>query len=146
VTYLTPTRRDHEKFCTREGWSLVRSSRGKKVGHHLTYELALPDGRILRTRISHPPDRSTYGRSLWGHILGDQLDVTEDAFWNCVTINVLPTRSTIAIAPTDALPLDLVHQLINAHQVPEDEVAAMSKEQALERLQEFWANPPEEPD
>jgi hypothetical protein len=30
---------------------------------HVTYELDLPDGRTLCTRISHPPNRTTYGEA-----------------------------------------------------------------------------------
>ncbi|WP_246002311.1 hypothetical protein [Allorhizocola rhizosphaerae] len=41
--------------------------------------------------------------------------------------------------PVGALPADLVHLLINRAGVPEDEVARMSKEDALARLQAFWA-------
>ncbi|MDQ1515900.1 MAG: hypothetical protein QOE80_1730 [Actinomycetota bacterium] len=34
----------------------------------LPYELDLPDGRTLRTRIPHPPDRTDHGASLFAHI------------------------------------------------------------------------------
>lgn len=43
-----------------------------------------PDGRVLRTRVSHPVDRTDYGKSLWSHILRDQLEVSEAQFWECV--------------------------------------------------------------
>jgi hypothetical protein len=38
---------------------------GRTGTHHVTYELDLIDGGVLRTRISHPVDRSSYGRSMW---------------------------------------------------------------------------------
>jgi hypothetical protein len=71
----TPARADHAKFCENEGWRVVRDARGRTGTHHLTYELDLPDGRTLRTRVSHPPDRTDYGPSIWSHILRDQLAV-----------------------------------------------------------------------
>lgn len=137
MNFPAPTRADHQKFCEREGWTKVRTARGKTGTHHITYELTLPDGRALRTRISHPPDRSTYGDALWGHILRDQLDVTEDVFWNCVNRKVVPTR---AAAPTSGvgIPAALVHQLIK-HGVAESEVAEMTKTEVLQRLNEFWS-------
>jgi hypothetical protein len=78
-----PTRKDHQNYCLNEGWTQIRNARGKS-GHHVTFELTLPDGRVLRTRISHPPNRQTYGPSMWAHILRDQLHVSEDEFWACV--------------------------------------------------------------
>ncbi|MFB9449683.1 hypothetical protein [Dactylosporangium vinaceum] len=105
----------------------------------MTYELPLPDGRILRTRISHPVDRSTYGPSLWSHILRDQLDVVEDDFWHCVQHGVKPARSQPEQPAAEPLPTELVHLLITRVGVDEAEVARMSKEEAVQRLNRFWA-------
>ena len=82
-----PTRADHERFVLSEGWRKVPST------HHETYELDLPDGRVLRTRISRPPNRTTYGARMWAHILRDQLDVTAEEFWACVRDGVVPDRT-----------------------------------------------------
>ena len=133
-----PTRQDHDKFCSIEGWSRVRDARGRTGTHRVTYELHLPDGRILRTRISHPPDRGTYGPSLWRHILRDQLDVSEDEFWTCVRDGVKLDRG-LPETPAEALPADLVHLLITRVGLPESEVAAMTRAQAIERLDRYWA-------
>lgn len=132
-----PTREDHERFCKNEGWRQVRDARGRTGTHHVTYELDLPDGRILRTRISHPPDRTTYGPRIWSHILRDQLDVTEDEFWRCVRGTERPNRGAPEI-PKTALPADLVHLLINRVGLSEAEISKMTKEQAVARLQAFW--------
>ena len=136
------TRRDHNRFCQVEGWTEVRNARGKKVGHHITYELALPDARILRTRVSRPPNNETYGPTLWGHILGDQLEVTEAEFWVCVTDGKRPDRrAPTADAPANALPASLVYQLIHEAGVPETEVAAMTLERAVEVMTAHWSKP-----
>jgi hypothetical protein len=137
VSWPEPARKDHEAFCTAEGWQRVRDARGRTGTHHVTYELALPDGRILRTRISHPVDRSGYGTSLWSHILRDQLQVTEGEFWACVRENIKPDRG-VPEPPAAALPADLVHMLITRAGLSEAEVAAMSKDQAVARLQRYW--------
>jgi len=132
-----PTRQDHDKFCGVESWTAVRDARGRTGTHHVTYELQLPDGRILRTRISHPPDRSTYGSSLWSHILRDQLGVTEEEFWACVRDGIKPGRG-IPEAPPEAIAAELVHLLITRVGLAEREVAAMTKAEAVERLNRYW--------
>ena len=137
MTFPAPTRQDHELFCRTEGWQPVRNARGRTGTHHVTFELALRDGRVLRTRISHPVDRRTYGPGLWGHILRDQLDVDESTFWACVRIGVLPDRG-VPEAPSSALPADLVALLITRVGLTEHDVAAMTKDEAVVRLQRYW--------
>jgi hypothetical protein len=137
VSWPEPTRKDHEAFCATEGWQRVRDARGRTGTHHVTYELVLSDGRILRTRISHPVDRSGYGPSLWSHILRDQLQVTEAEFWTTVRENKKPYRGAPE-QPEAALPADLVRLLISRVGLSEAEVAAMSREQAVARLQQYW--------
>ena len=136
------SRRDHDRFCRTEGWARVRNARGGQVGHHLTYELTLPDGRILRTRISRPPNTETYGRGLWKHILSDQLEVTEAEFWACVDEHELPDRApATGEVPASALPAGLALQLIRTAGIPEAEVATMSLQRALEVMNQFWSQP-----
>lgn len=136
------SRRDHNRFCQVEGWSEVRNARGKKVAHHLTYELELPDGRILRTRVSRPADNTTYGPGLWKHILTEQLFVTEDEFWDCVSNGRPPDRGTSTQrVDANALPASLVYQLIHEAGVPEEDVAEMTLQQATETMVRFWSRP-----
>lgn len=138
MTWPAPTREDHEAFCRTEGWQPVRDARGKTGTHHVTYELHLHDGRILRTRISHPVNRDTYGPRMWAHILRDQLDVDQAAFWACVRDGIKPDRG-VPEAPAGALPAELVHLLLTRVRLSEAEVAAMSKDQAIARMQQYWA-------
>lgn len=134
-----PTRADHQRFCEIEGWTEVRNATGRR-GHHVTYELALPDGRILRTRISHPPDRSSYGPSIWSHILRDQLAVTADEFWACVRDRSKPWRG----APTpsrETIPAAIVRQLIK-HGMAETDISKLTRQQAIDRASELWSQGP----
>jgi hypothetical protein len=140
VTWPAPTRSDHEAFCRTEGWVAVRDAQGRTGTHQVTYELQLHDGRILRTRISHPPDRSTNGRSIWSHILRDQLAVSEAEFWACVQDKVSPDRGEPK-APAEALPADLVHLLITRLGLSEAEVASMNRTEAIARMQGYWSHP-----
>ncbi len=133
-----PTRADHDRFCQREGWRKVRDARGRTGTHHVTYELDLPDGRILRTRVSHPPDRTGYGPSIWAHILRDQLEVTAEQFWACVRDGTPPDRGMPAVPP-EALPAEMVHLLLTRVGLTEAEVAAMTKAEAVQRLNDYWS-------
>jgi len=138
VTWPTPTREHHDRFCCVEGWERVRDARGRTGTHHVTYEFYLVDGRVLRTRVSHPVDRSTYGASMWRHILRDQLEVAEGEFWACVLDGTLPDRG-VPQPPAESLPAELVHLLINRVGLAEDVVAKMDKGEAVARLQRYWA-------
>jgi hypothetical protein len=134
---------DHDRFCRNEEWDLVRNARGAQLRHHVTHELALPDGRILRTRISRPVSIVGYGQQLWATILRDQLDVTESEFWACVKDKVKPDRGSPATrTPANALPAPLVHQLVHQAHVPEEDIAGMTLEEALHRMREYWSKPP----
>ncbi|MCT2584030.1 cytotoxic translational repressor of toxin-antitoxin stability system [Actinophytocola gossypii] len=137
TSWPQPTRKDHEAFCRTEEWRVVRDALGRSGTDHVTYELDLVDGRILRSRVSHPVDRTGYGQGIWKHILRDQLDVDEAAFWSCVRDGVKPRRGTPE-PPTAALPADLVHLLITRVGLDESEIAAMSKDEAIARLQRYW--------
>lgn len=137
MSWPQPTRKDHDTFCRVEQWRSVRDARGRTGTHHVTYELDLPDGRILRTRISHPVDRSDYGPKLWRHVLRDQLQVDDAVFWSCVRDGVKPDRGA-PTPPPEALPAELVHLLISRVGLPESEVARMTKTDAAARAQRYW--------
>jgi len=135
------TRREHVRFCEVEGWRAVQSARESSNRHHLTYELPLNDGRILRTRISRPPNNESYGKALWSHIVRDQLCVTQGEFWSCVDDGNVPIRSTATPAPPSAaLPAGLAHQLVHILQLSSAEVAKLSLAEALDLMNDHWAN------
>ena len=117
----------------------MRGATGKKVTHHLTYELLLTDGRILRTRLSQPPDTTAYGPALWAHILRDQLNVSPGDFWLCVREGRLPDRGSGPAATTGSIPAEVVALLINRVGLAESEVAGMTRAEAIARLNLFWA-------
>jgi hypothetical protein len=132
-----PTRADHERFCEVEGWQRVRDAKGSAGTHHVTYEFVLGDGQVLRTRVSHLPDRTAYGPGIWSHILRDQLKVDQEAFWACARDGNRPDRGAPAVPP-EALPADLVRLLLTRVGLTEDEVRRLSKPEAMARLQQYW--------
>jgi len=147
MTNRAASRRDHQRFCQTEGWTEVRNSRGKPTGHHVTYELVLADASVLRTRISRPANTDTYGKGLWSHIPDDQLHVSVDEFWECVD-NGNPPRRTAASRENDtvslparSLPASLAYQLVNTLHLTTEEIAGISREQAVRLMTEHWGKP-----
>lgn len=138
MTWPPPTRKDHQQFCEVERWKVVLDARGRSGTHHVTYRLVLADGRILRTMISHPVDRTDYGPGICRHLLRDQLQVGDVAFWACVRDGTLPDRG-LPEPPATALPAELVHLLISRVGLADDVVAVMTRDEALARLHRFWA-------
>lgn len=132
-----PTRVDHETFCVTEGWTERQRATGRRGTHHVNYEFTLPDGRVLYTRISHPVDRTDYGPSIWSHILRDQLFVTAEEFWACVDAKVIPDRGGPQ-APAETIPAGVVRVLVAEAHLPEAEVRAMTKAEAVQRLAQFY--------
>lgn len=139
-SYPAPRRKDHLTYCLTEGWTEVRNAAGQTVRHHQTFELSLPDGRILRTHISRPPDsKETYGPGLWSRILRDQLRITPDEFWACVHDKVVPDRGDVK-PPEESIPADVLTILVNRG-VDEKEVLMMSRHQALALMYELLSKP-----
>jgi hypothetical protein len=139
MSYPTPTRQDHQRFCEVEGWTEVRSATGRRGRHHIPYELILDDGRVLRTRISHPPNRPDIGRGLFAHVLRDQLHASEEAFWACVADGVVPDRGGRPSPTREPLPAELVHLLTVKARFSDAEVRAMTKGEAITAAQRYWS-------
>lgn len=133
------TRVDHENFCLVENWTRRKTSTGRSGTHHHNYELNLPDGRILLTRISHPINRKDYGVALWAHILRDQLEITNSEFWDCVKHKVLPDRGFAQQDIANAIPSDVVNILVNKFHVPEQEIRELSALEAIALMSKLFA-------
>jgi hypothetical protein len=56
----------------------------------------------------------------------------------CVRDGVKPGRG-VPEAPPETLPADLVHLLLNRVGLAESDIAAMSKAEAVRRLNRYWA-------
>jgi hypothetical protein len=134
------TREHHDRFCETEEWVLVRGASGKPVTHHRTYELTLWDGRILRTRISRPVDRSEYAASMWSHILRTQLEVVHDVFWACVLEGVRPDRGEPQpLPPRRSVPLYL-RDALRDQGVSDDDILGLDAAGAAELLARMYTS------
>lgn len=100
--------------------------------------MTLWDSRVLRTRISRPVNSREYSRSVWSHILRNQLEVAAEEFWACVQDGILPDRGEPKPAPArDMLPLFLYRQLRDLG-VPDDEIAELKPAEAAQRIADIY--------
>ena len=83
-----------------------------------------------------PPARGRARSSLWAHILRDQLDTDEATFWATVSEGLLPQRSAPP-QPTNSLPTEFALLLHNRVGLTRQEIAAMTKAEAVDRLNRF---------
>lgn len=77
---------------------------------------------------------------MWAHILKQQLEVTQEEFWNCVREGQLPDRGFEPLtAPPQSLPLFLLRELMRLG-VSEQEALRLTPAQAAEKRAELLAN------
>lgn len=70
---MPPRFRELKSYCDKNGWVLVGDT------DHWYYEKALPNGDILKTKVSHAVHKGFPGRT-WEHILKKQLRTRLDEF------------------------------------------------------------------
>lgn len=128
----------HRKFVETEGWTKKPNARGKKTGDHHRYTLQLATGDILYTRVSHGAGQLDDPNTI-AAVYRNQLQVSEEDFWNCVDNGVLPPRPQPekADTPTESLDASLMRNLIRKVGLTPDQIAGMSKDEAVAAWQEY---------
>ena len=63
---------DLKRYCKRNNWVCIRKTK------HIFYVKVLPDGTILKTKISHGSGEIDPG--LWRNILKHELRITQEEF------------------------------------------------------------------
>jgi hypothetical protein len=131
------TFRDLEAYLGRDGWvqepNLARGRR--RTGDHRRYRKELPDGAILRTKVSHALG-DEIGTDLFKHILRDQLRVDETRFWAVVRGQAQPASGALPRG-SETIPAWLVQRLLFTVGIPEAEVRELTLDGALARWEAF---------
>lgn len=121
-------------FVRIDGWEEIA-----RTDHH-RYVKRLPDGNLLRTRVSFGRGPAFSDPALWARVWRHQLDLrSEDEFWKALrTGDPVDRTPPQAVAPPDqpTKPLWLVEFLTNVVGLPLDEVLAMPEEEAMARYLE----------
>lgn len=132
------TKLDHRSFCETEGWVEVRGATGKRVKHHLTYQFNLWDGGTLRTHISNPINKVSYGKKIASKILKVDLRVSTSVFWQCVKHKVMRDRGTPKRDKSQAMPIYLYRELQKLG-VTATEFEGMNEEKARKLIAKLTA-------
>lgn len=73
---------------------------------------------------------------MWSHILKQQLEVTQEEFWNCVRDKTLPDRGFEPLtAPPQSLPLFLLRELMRLGVSEQDALSYTPAEAARKRAE-----------
>lgn len=133
----TPTWGSIAAFCAEDKWKPDRQSK------HTFFEKLLPDGTDLQTHVPHGKEGETIGRDLFGFILRTQLQVSAKEFWETID-DKRPTKrpghppAAPAVKKPDAR---TVQQLHTELRLSSDEIAELSRDDALRLLEKHWSRP-----
>jgi hypothetical protein len=75
---------------------------------------------------------------MWAHILRDQLRIDQATFWAAVRDGLTPQRARSAPL-AESIPAEVAALLVNRVGLSRDQVAALSREAAIGRLNRFWS-------
>lgn len=121
------------RFCRIDGWQLSR------MGPHEIWTRALPDGTLARTQISHDAAK-TPSPGRFRAILRDQLRVSEDAFWRCLSSGEpVPRPARVDPQRGTALPAHLVRVLAQELHLTADEIAVLTLSEAEALVHRHWS-------
>lgn len=136
-----PTFRDLRQYVTNDGWTEEPNlARGRgRTGDHRRYLRELPDGTVLRTKVSHD-EQAEVGEDLFHRILRDQLRVTEERFWEVVR-GQAKAQSDVARPTVEPVPGWLVTRLLYTVGLSEAEVARMTADEARAAWLEYQTRP-----
>jgi hypothetical protein len=132
---------DLRRFCELDGWEELSRVRGGS-GDHRRYRKVLPDGTILRTKVSH--GKGQIGDpGLWRRIWRDQLGLDrEDLFWQALRESRPVDRGGASPTPPTgpSVPAWVVAGLLRAG-VQEADLRSLTADEARRRLEEIWSEP-----
>ena len=131
----TPTWREVEQFCERDGWREIR-----ETGHRF-FQKVLADGTVLETHSSFS-SRKTMSPKRFRTILRDQLRVTEAQFWEVLRTEKPAKRPSVVPAGPIELPAYIVRVLKLDLHMTEDQIAGLTAEEGRKRVADYWSRQP----
>ena len=136
-----PQKRELRRFCEIDGWDQIKQT------DHYRYTKRLPDGDLLRTKVSLGAGPACNDPNLWAHIWRTQLRLeSEDQFWEAVQSGEpVPRGPQPGPKPEPQMDAWLFEHLVYRNGMPEDDVLALSAEEAMNiYLQDIGLGPPDQ--
>jgi hypothetical protein len=142
---MPATYAEHQRFCVIDKWTSVKSARNK-TPDHFYFNKTLGNGEVLRTKVSHGTGQ--YGPALWHKIWKRQLRLIEEQQFFDALRTKTPVKRPEDEEPTaprqSRLPYDLFKNLVEKLGLDEAVAAALTVDQAVAKMAEYWSRPPEE--
>lgn len=132
-----PTWGDLVAFCIADKWEPPRQTK------HAVYKKVLADGTALQTEASRGKDADNIGAGLFHFILRVELQVSEDEFWEAIRTGE-PASRPAHPAPRPLPPkpdAGLVFQLRKHLHLTDQEIGALSKDEAVELINAYYSRP-----
>lgn len=137
----SPTWDDVEAFLAADGWRKLPSrERGGTRQRHVFFEKVLQDGRVLQTHVSHS-GRKTMSPGRFSSILRHDLEVSKEAFWNCIQTG-RPVDRPVAVGEG---PVEheawVIAVLTGELYMSAEEIETLSPEEAQQIVNDHWSRP-----
>ena len=130
----TPTWREVEEFCQKDGWELIRSS------NHIFFRKVLVDGTVLDTHRSFADDK-TMSPGRFAAILRTQLMVSQEDFWETLRTGRPVTRpKPQSPIPSRPIPTWIARVLVDDLGLSVTQIADLGEEEARRIVEEFWSH------
>jgi hypothetical protein len=136
-----PTWGDLLAFCKADRWDPSRQTK------HDVYRKVLADGTALQTQTSRGKESDNIGAGLFHFILRVELQVSEAEFWEAIR-TAEPASRPAHPAPPHVSPkpsAGLIFLLRKHVRVGDDEIGKLSKDEAVEMLNEYFSRPASDP-
>ena len=119
-----PTWGEVRRFCEQQGFA-------KRETDHTFFDKTFPGGETAGTKISRGVDSETLTKARWTLVWRRQLRLkSEDDFWGGLEGATVAYDIPVPPAPPESLP-DYLHRfLASVRHLTEDEIAALSKDEA----------------
>ena len=124
-----PDKKDLRRFCELDDWEETEAV----SPDHDRYRKRLPDGTILRTKVSNGRGPIVRNPGLWSHLWRHQLGVeSEEQFWEVLdSRQPAPRSESMRQAQEPQMDAWLFESLVLTFGVDEKEARAMTGEEAL---------------
>lgn len=132
----TPTWDEVEAFLRFDRWEGVRET------DHAFFRKTLSDGRVLQTHRSFSSQK-TMSEGRFSAILRTQLECSADDFWETIRSGRPVQRPSAPPLPEPQYPVWAVRVLQNQQHMTDEEIRALSLEEAVRLAQELWSRPPD---
>ena len=141
MTATSPTWGDIRDFLRADDWrELPPGERGGTQSDHIWFEKVLPDGKVLRTKISHAK-QMTVSAGRFRAVARHELEVSTEELWECIRRGEPVDRPAPVEEPVYQHPAWIVNVLSGQLHMSDDDIAKLGAQEAERLVHEHWSRP-----